>query len=326
MSSARGWRRCATLAVALVLASVARADGYEWRLPRGMPVPAVPDDNPMSEAKVALGARLFSDTRLSAHGTHSCASCHSPALAFTDGVARSTGVDGDRLPLNAPTLLNVAYQPSLGWNDATVRTLERQMEGPLFNTHPRELGLAGREAQVERALAADPGIAAAFAAAFPGESRPVSMRNVVRAIASYERTLISAASPFDRYVFGGDHAALTDSQKRGMALFFSARAGCAACHGGILFSGPWVDRDDGFAESVFADTGSGVKVRVPTLRNVSRTAPYLHDGRLATLDEVLDAYERVARAPGDPRLSRPPLTTAERDTLRDFLDSLSDGR
>jgi cytochrome c peroxidase len=324
MARARGsWRRVAAF-VALALVAGARADDYEWRLPRGLPEPAVPADNPMNEAKVALGAELFADTRLSASGRHSCASCHSPALAFTDGLARSGGVDGDVLPLNAPTLLNVAYQPSLGWNDPAVRTLERQMDGPLFNTHPRELGLAGREATVERMLSSDGRVAAQFAAAFPGEARPVTIRNVVRAIAAYERTLVSAGSPFDRYVFGGDTSALSPSQKRGMALFFSARTGCAACHGGILFSGPWVDRDHPDAEPAFADTGSGVKVRVPTLRNVARTGPYLHDGRRATLEAVLDGYETLARGSADPRLVRPPLTTDELDALRDFLVSLSD--
>jgi cytochrome c peroxidase len=283
----------------------------------------VPADNPMSAAKVALGLRLFSDPRLSASGRHSCESCHSPGLAFTDGLARSRGDSGETLPLNAPTLFNVAYNPSLGWNDPTVRTLEQQMAGPLFNEHPRELGLKGREAAVERLLGMDPAMASSFAAAFPGEDSPVTLNNAVRAIAAYERTLISAGSPFDRYVFAGDHAALDDAQKRGMDLF-SGRAGCAACHGGINFAGPWVDRDVPRAEPAFADTGTGQTVRVPTLRNVARTGPYMHDGRFATLDEVLLHYEKLASQSSDPRLARPALTTKERDALRVFLDSLTD--
>src|SRR5687767_8900437 len=120
------WRLSGALAAA-ALATLACADGYAWRLPRGFPEPAVPADNPMSEAKVALGMRLFSDPRLSASGRHSCRSCHSPELAFTDGLPRSRGVGGEILPLNAPTLFNVAYNPSLGWNDPAVRTLEQQM-------------------------------------------------------------------------------------------------------------------------------------------------------------------------------------------------------
>jgi cytochrome c peroxidase len=150
----------------------------------------------------------------------------------------------------------------------------------------------------------------------------VSLDNAIRAIAAFERTLIRGGSPFDRYVFGGDHGALDASQKRGMELFFG-RAGCAACHGGINFAGPWVDRGHPRAEPLFVDVGTGVAVRVPTLRNLGATAPYLHDGRLATLDEVLDNYERLAAGQGsDPRLRRPSLTTSERTALRDFLHAL----
>jgi cytochrome c peroxidase len=315
----------AMVLMAMSFAPLALADGYDWRLPRGFPEPAVPADNPMTTAKVALGARLFSDARLSASGRHSCESCHSPARAFTDGLPRSRGDAGETLPLNAPTLLNVAYSPSLGWNDPAVRTLEQQMSGPLFNEHPRELGLAGREAEVERVLAADATMASGFAAAFPGEDRPVTIGNVVRAIAAYERTLISGDSPFDRYVFGGDSAALSAAQKRGLEVF-SGRGGCAACHGGINFSGPWVDRETPDAEPAFADAGTGVKVRIPTLRNVALTGPYLHDGRAVTLDDVLARYEQLARTSPDPRLARPALTTEERNSLRVFLDSLTGAR
>lgn len=307
--------------------ATAHADGvYRWELPRGFPEPAVPPDNPMSAAKVALGARLFADPRLSVTGRYSCASCHDPARAFTDGLARSRGATGAILPLNAPTLINAAYSASLGWHDTGVTTLERQMRGPLFNEHPPELGLAGREPEVERALLADDAMRAAFAGAFPGEGA-VTMDNAIRAIASYERTLIAASSPFDRYVFSGDHAALTAAQKRGMDVFFSERGGCASCHGGINFAGDWVDREHPATRAVFADTGTGEAVRVPTLRNLPSTAPYMHDGRFATLDEVLGHYEKLAADPAaDARLRRAPLTTEERAALREFLGSLADTR
>lgn len=307
----------------LLLATVATvAAPYEWRLPRGFPEPAVPADNPMSDAKVALGRALFADVRLSLSGRHSCQSCHDPVRGFTDGLPRSRGVLDDRLPLNAPTLWNAAYNASYGWRDPEVRTLEQQMQGPLFNEHPRELGLAGRESQVIEALDRDPETRGGFLAAFPGDARPVTMDNAIRAIAAYERTLLSGDSAFDRYVFAGDHDALDASQKLGMQLFFS-RAGCSTCHGGINFAGPWTDREHPTAEPAFADTGTGVAVRVPTLRNLSATAPYLHDGRLATLDEVLGNYERLAVDPAaDPRLRRSPLTTSERAALLSFLRSL----
>jgi cytochrome c peroxidase len=308
------------MAALLALAAPARAGGFDWRLPPGFPPPAVPADNPMSEAKVALGAALFTDPRLSISGRHSCRSCHDPARAFTDGLPRSRGASGHTLSWNAPTLINVAYNASYGWQDPQVRTLEQQMLGPLF--HPLELGLAGRETAVEQELAADANMMRGFRAAFPHDPHPVTLANVIRAIAAFERTLIAGGSDFDRYVFRGEHDALDATQKQGMALFFS-KAGCSACHGGINFSGPWVDRDDAGAEPVFADTGTGAAVRVPTLRNLGATAPYMHDGRLATVEQVVEHYERMAADPGaDPRLRRASLTTAERLALREFLRSL----
>jgi cytochrome c peroxidase len=298
---------------------------YAWHLPPGFPEPAVPQDNPMSAAKVALGAKLFSDARLSVTGRYSCRSCHAPERAFTDALARSRGATGETLTLNAPTLLNAVYNASLGWNDPATRTFEQQMQGPLFD--PRELGLAGREAAVERELATDTELAREFAAAFPDEARAVTLGNVIRAIAAYERTLVGGDSPFDHYVFRGEHDALDAAQKRGMALFFSARSGCAACHGGINFAGAWVDRTQPAAQASFADTGTGQVVRVPTLRNLALTAPYMHDGRFASLDAVLDHYERLAKDPAaDPRLRRASLTTGERADLAAFLGSLNDAR
>jgi cytochrome c peroxidase len=305
-----------------MLAATSHARDFHWELPPGFEAPHVPADNPMSAAKVALGRVLFSDTRLSVSGRHSCQSCHDPARAFTDGLPRSFGAQGDELPLNAPTLVNVAYNVSYGWRDPQVRTLEQQMRGPLFNEHPRELGMAGRESQVEARLAADAAMSSAFREAFPGEPRPVTIDNTIRAIAAFERTLIRGDSAFDRYVFRGEHAALDATQKRGLDLFYT-RAGCGACHGGINFAGPWTDRRSPEAEPVFADTGTGVPVRVPTLRNLAATAPYLHDGRFATIPEVLDNYERLAADPfADQRLRRPPLTTNERDAIAAFLRSL----
>jgi cytochrome c peroxidase len=320
-------RRCACIATLLALVSLARAgvDEFAWKLPAGFPEPAVPADNPMSVAKVALGEILFSEPRLSITGQYSCQSCHSPARGFTDGLPRSRGAMGESLPLNAPTLLNVAYNASFGWRDPNLRTLEQQMRGPLFNEHPRELGLAGRERELEHALAADPEFARGFAAAFPGAAAPVTMDNVIRAIAAYERTLLAGDSPFDRYVFAGDHNALSERQKAGMQLFFSARTGCAACHSGINFNGEWVDREHPEATPTFADTGTGVAVRVPTLRNLPVTAPFMHDGRFATLDAVLDHYEQLATAvKADARLRRAPLTTVELQQLQAFLLSLAD--
>jgi cytochrome c peroxidase len=314
-----------SILMAMTAAVDAGVEEFRWNLPTGFPEPAVPADNPMNAAKVELGAILFADPRLSITGEHSCQSCHSPARAFTDGLPRSRGATGETLALNAPTLLNVAYNASLGWRDANVRTLEQQMRGPLFNEHPRELGIHGRESAIERDLSSDAKLSRKFEAAFPGVAAPVTMDNVIRAIAAYERTLLAGGSAFDRYVFAGDHRALSERQKAGMQLFFSDRAGCVRCHSGINFNGEWVDREHPQATPAFADTGSGMAVRVPTLRNLPVTAPYMHDGRFTALDAVLDHYERLATDPeADTRLRRAPLTTTEREQLRAFLLSLAE--
>jgi cytochrome c peroxidase len=293
-------------------------------LPRGFPQPAVPADNPMSTVKVALGRKLFFESRLSITGKHSCASCHDPALAFSDSHPVARGARGDPLEFNALALINVAYNVSFGWSKPAVRSLEAQMLEPLLNEHPVEIGLKGREQDVLAELIRDEPYRTAFAAAFPESAHPVTFDNLVKAIAAFERTLISGGSAFDRYVFGGDHAALSDAAKRGMDLFFSAATGCAGCHAGFNFSGNWRDAEGATGEPTFAMNGAGAQpMRVPTLRNVALTAPYMHDGRFATLEAVLDHYAR-ASVPGDDRLRKIELTPLERRDLLAFLKSLTD--
>jgi cytochrome c peroxidase len=312
----------------VLLAASAAVQAFDWDLPRGFPTPFVPPDNPMSAAKVDLGRRLFFETRLSVSGRYSCASCHDPRRAYTDGRARAIGASGAPLAHGAMPLLNVAYNVSYGWQHPRVRSLEAQMREPLFNRHPVEIGLAGRERAVLGVLGADPGYARQFAAAF---GAPASITRVIRAIAAFERTLIEGSSPFDAYVFAGDHAALSPGAKRGMALFFSARLGCGGCHSGFNFAGNWRDSQGATGGASFADDGLGVgPVRVPTLRNVALTAPYMHDGRFATLDAVLDHYQRVGATPDsrhggrrDPRLRHFSLSAGERADLEGFLDSLT---
>jgi cytochrome c peroxidase len=319
-------------------AGAAPAPTYDWQLPAGFPVPAVPADNPMSAAKVALGRRLFFDPRLSMTGTVSCASCHNPARAYTDGRPRALGALGEELPRGAMSLTNVVYNASFGWTARRVASLEAQMRQPLFNQHPVEMGLAGREADVTALLGADERYTAAFRRAFPRAADPVSLDNAIRAIASFERTLISGNSAFDRYVFRGEHAALSEPAKRGLGLFYSKRLGCANCHGGFNFTGTWTERDRPVAPAAFARDGrAGPAVRVPTLRNVALTAPYMHDGRYATLEEVIRHYERdgagMAEEPQDPsspasrpvrRLTAFRLNARERADLVAFLNALTD--
>jgi cytochrome c peroxidase len=307
------------------------ASRYDWHLPRGFPVPAVPADNPMSDAKVALGRRLFFEPRLSVTGQYSCASCHEPARAFTDGRALARGATGSPTQNGAMTLANVAYNVSFGWAKPQLRSLEAQMLEPLLNEHPVEMGMKGREAQVSAALSADAAYHQAFAAAFPDSAGAASLDRIVKAIAAFERTLISGHSPFDAYVFGGQHAALSEAQKRGMTLFYSDRLGCSACHSGFNFAGNWRDASGATGEPSLASNGtSATLLRVPTLRNVSMTAPYMHDGRFSTLEAVVAHYESAGRSAGVPdKTGRPTLhaftlSAQERADLIAFLESLTD--
>ncbi|TLY74151.1 MAG: di-heme enzyme [Gammaproteobacteria bacterium] len=327
MSRARASLPAAALLLLAAAACPLAAEEYAWHLPRGFPTPAVPPDNPMSKAKAALGERLFFEPRLSVTGRYSCSSCHDPARAFAQARPVAIGATGEALPHNAMALVNVAYNISFGWSRPRVRTLEAQMLEPMLNEHPVELGLKGREAAACALLAADPAYAADFAAAFPGDPAPVTLEHLVKAIASFERTLISGGSPFDRYVFNGEHDALSGQAKRGMALFFSTRAGCSGCHSGFNFSGNWRDAQGETGPASFARNGTSARpMRVPTLRNVALTAPYMHDGRLASLAAVLDHYSSVAAqaARTDRRLPRVAFSGAERSALIAFLESLTD--
>jgi len=324
---------------------------YAWHLPPGFPRPAVPVDNPMSAAKVALGRRLFFETRLSSSGRYSCASCHRPEIAFTDGRAHAQGATGQSVKRGAMSLTNVAYNPAFTWSSDQVRSLESQLRQPLFNEHPVEMGLKRDGALAANALSADANYRTEFAAAFPGEVQPLSMRHIIEAIASFERTLISGRSPFDRYVFDDDQTAVSASAKRGMALFYSARVGCSQCHSGINFTGAIVYEGHAQARALFANTGlydldgrgaypssdRGLievthraadmgKFKVPTLRNVALTAPYMHDGSLPTLDAVLDHYVRGGHKNPlqDIRVRPFVLSQTERADLLEFLKSLTD--
>ena len=280
----------------------------------------------MSQAKVELGRRLFFEPQLSVTGRYSCASCHDPGRSYADGRARARGATGQTLPHNAMALVNVAYNISFGWDKPRLRSLEAQMLVPMMNEHPVELGLRGRAAAVCTALAQQPEYARGFALAFPGEAAPVTLANLIRAIAAFERTLIFGRSPFDRYVFDGEHTALSLQAKRGMALFFSARAGCSSCHSGFNFAGNWRDAHGPTGPASFADNGTGAgALRVPTLRNVALTAPYMHDGRFASLAAVVAHYSALAAAPAhDHRLPRAPFSEDERAALVVFLESLTD--
>ena len=228
------------LPIALLLAGTLIAGSpraYDWDLPPGFPKPRVPAGNPMSEVKAQLGRFLFYDARLSVNGKQSCATCHRQELAFTDGRATSVGATGESHPRSAMSLVNVAYAAVLTWSDPSLDTLEEQALVPMYSVHPVELGLRGHAKATLAALGAEPIYGDLFPRAFPGLKDPFTMANVVRALATFERTIISARSPYDRFHFGGQEDAISESAKRGEDLFFSdALAGCFRCHGGFNFS------------------------------------------------------------------------------------------
>jgi cytochrome c peroxidase len=334
-------------AVLLLATGAALTQPFDWRLSPGFPQPPVPPDNPMTAPKVELGRYLFYDTRLSVNGKQSCATCHRQELAFTDGRSRAQGATGQLHPRSSMSLVNIAYAPALTWADPKLHLLEKQALVPMFGTDPVELGLLGHENRLLQDLRRVPVYQRLFPAAFPAESDPFRLENVTKALAAFERSIISTRSPYDRYRYGGDASALSTAARRGELLFFSGeKAGCFQCHGGWNFSGPlrFDARPD--VEPEFHNTGvhetyapanAGLarhtgqpqdagKFRAPTLRNIAVTAPYMHDGSIATLEEVIDHYNRGgALHPNKSPILRPlQLTPTEKADLLAFLRSLTD--
>ncbi|MBK7948077.1 MAG: di-heme enzyme [Deltaproteobacteria bacterium] len=295
-----------------------RADGYRWTLPEGLGPPPVPPDNPMSEEKVALGRRLFADVRLSFNRTTSCATCHDPARELTDGLPRAIGASGEPHARNTPSLWNVAYNVTYTWIDQGLDRLEDQLRLPLTGTSPVEMGFGPGQVDV---LAADPEIAVLHRAAF-GDA-PLDETTVVQALASYVRTLIRMDSAFDRRLYWDDPSDFDATAASGMALFFSERLGCGHCHAGLHLSGPTAEPGRAvmpvFHRTAVSD--SSESFRAPSLRFVGRTAPYMHDGSLATLAEVVAFYERGGGRDAE-RLRPFALSPAERAALLAFLASL----
>ena len=302
-------------------------DAWVWDLPPSVLPPRVPDDNPMSVAKVELGRFLFYDTRLSANQTQSCATCHRQELAFTDGLARAVGSTGQLHPRNSMMLANAGYAASLTWANDLLEQLEEQALIPMFGEAPVELGLAGMEGELLSRLREDARYPAMFADAFPADPDPIALGNVTKALAAFQRQLTSFDSRVDRWN-QGDKTALSESEQRGMALFFggTTEAGvpdaleCFHCHGGFLFSqasdhaqnvfdqksfinnglynlddeGSYPADNQGLYDLSFEPRDKG-RFKPPSLRNIGVTAPYMHDGSMATLEQVLRHYERGGR-------------------------------
>ncbi|MBZ5516025.1 MAG: c-type cytochrome [Acidobacteriia bacterium] len=307
--------------------------------PLGLPPVPVPADNPPTAETVALGRRLYYDTRLSLDNTVSCGSCHDPKFGFSDGQQFSDGVHKRKGNRNSPTVLNSAYFTTQFW-DGRAPSLEKQAEGPVQN--PVEM--ANTLENVEKTLMADPTYRAEFKKAFAADVITYEMAE--KAIASFERTVVSGSSPFDRYMYGGDKKALSASAKRGLEVFRNPKKGnCAACH-------TIEEKYALFTDNKFHNLGVGMKLgitgeteltdlgryqvtkvesdkgafRTPSLRNIALTAPYMHDGSDKNLKEVVDFY--IGGGNSSPYRDEEIhpldfLTGQERADLQEFLMSLT---
>jgi len=336
---------------------------WVWELPPGIPEPVVPEDNPMSSAKVELGRALFFDVRLSYDQTMSCGSCHGPEQAFADGEVTPSGSTGEALARNSQGLANVAYFSAYTWANPLLVSLEAQALVPLFADVPIELGAQRDTEGILQRLREDEALLDGFGRAFPEEEEPVSVASVIQALASYQRSLIDLDAPYDRFV-QGDEAALDAAAQRGLALFLSERVGCARCHPPPFFTVNARTVDDPDRAPEFVNTGlynldgegsypegnAGLyeltadpadigRFRVPSLRSVGATAPYMHDGSVGSLAEAVDIYAAGGRVISDgpwagdgrrsplksPMIEPLDLAPEERADLVAFLRSLGDG-
>jgi cytochrome c peroxidase len=302
--------------------------------------------NSFSKAKAALGRYLFYDRRLSVNNTKACASCHAQQFSFTDNYARSIGAFGDLHQRNARPLINLIFEKYLTAADSALHFPEQQINNPMFNVSPIEMGWAGSQEKIIRRIKDDSLYQLLFAAAFEDDNEPYTIKNIQYAITSFVKTITSFNSPYDKFYYQNDEAALTPSQKNGMALFFSAKLKCSTCHGSINFNTGSSEAKDNyfntgltnilqssFDKGLYEKTNQQNdigKYKVPTLRNLAFTAPYFHDGSIQSLDGVIELYEKGAL---DQKVTMPQksqfitgfkLTSLQRRDLIAFLLSLSD--
>ncbi len=302
--------------------------------PLGLPRAEMPSENQPTVETVALGRKLFYETKLSADGSVSCASCHDPAAGFADPRRVSVGVGGKLGTRNAPSILNAAYSPVQFW-DGRAKTLEEQAGGPIEN--PIEMNMP-HDACLAK-LGSNSTYVKLFETTFG--PAPISMEMVGKAIASFERTLLSGNSPFDRYFFGGDLKAISPAAIRGLEIFNNAKKGnCSVCHKIGEQNAPFTDgkfhnigvgigtdgelTDLGRYEQTKDERDKGA-FKTPTLRNIAKTGPYMHDGRQATLKEVVDFYVGGGTSNQylDKEIKELKLSGQERADLVAFMETLT---
>jgi cytochrome c peroxidase len=291
-----------------------------------------------------LGHSLFFEKKLSINQTKSCATCHDPQFAFTDGYRRSLGVYADRVLHNAPSCLNLTTYQSFNWDSPSIKTIFQQSAKPLFTKHPAEMGMTANDSVLFSMFANDDLYKPLFKKTFPMDKNPYTWANIRKALAAYTEKLVARNSQYDKWL-NGDSTALSASAKRGYDLFFSKKMACGDCHGGKDLSLTKVDTTNfhniGLYEK-YPDKDAGVhgrgRFRTPTLRNIAITAPYMHDGSVATLGELIRIFERGGRMvnygsnKGDgalnpyksPRIKGFTLSDTERQDVFNFLFSLTD--
>lgn len=360
------WR--AALVAALVGACAPVSDEEKLRallqLPDHFELPAIPEENPLTPEKIALGRLLFYDKRVSGNQTQSSGTCHVQARGFAEEHKTSTGSTGQVLTRNAQGLANAAYASTLTWANDGLTTFERQLQVPVRNDNPIELGVTDSvQDEVLARFDRDPDYADRFAEAFPKSDSGATVEKIIFAIASFVRTMVSGDSPYDRYL-NGDTTALSESARRGMALFNGERLECFHCHRGTFLTTSYRDANTtpGTEQITFVNNGlynvdgegsyppydQGLYnvtlnpddrglFRPQSLRDVALTAPYMHDGSIPTLRDVVLHYaaggRQITEGPlaGDGRLS--PLKSGlvrgfaiEEDEINDviaFLESLT---
>ena len=291
-------------------------------LPTWVPQPRLDDKNILSKEKIELGRHLFYDKRLSIDKSISCSSCHHQKNGFADKRKFSKGVHGHMTKRNSMSLANVAYNSTLTWANPQITSLEAQLLIPLFGTDPPEMGMAGKEKVLIDRLKKDSQYVRLFKKAFPEyESDPdrlFSIATIAMSLASFQKTLLSFRSPYDAYKYEGKEDAISKSAKRGETLFFGERLECYHCHGGFNFTDSISHKKLPFPEKGFHNTGlynidgngqypkenQGLyevtgnpedmgKFRAPTLRNIEVTAPYMHDGSIATLEDAIRKHYAI---------------------------------
>jgi cytochrome c peroxidase len=292
----------------------------EYQRPAEIPFP---EGNPYSEAKFKLGRVLFFDPIMSGSETRACATCHNPGLSWSDGLPRAIGEKQTILALRTPTLLNVAWGEQLGW-DGHFRNLEAVAFGPLLS--PGNMNM--QEPQLIARLSVIPGYVDAFHTAF-GEGA-ITRQKIELALATFERSIVSTEAPFDRWIKGDEHAN-SEQPKRGFDVF-NGKANCAACHSGWAFTdssfhdvGVARDNDIGRGKLFPNSTKLQHAFKTPTLRDVARRAPYMHDGSVATLGAVIDLYDRggIDRPSRADEIKPLGLTGGEKEDLMAFLNTLN---